>query len=275
MLAPHNVSYFSRFLLKFVEIIAAGLATAASGYLIAHLSGVLSSPPPAPATAVFPAPNESVLSGLPAPPAQPASPASPSSPAPPAQPIAPVTAPVSADINHPALAPAPEPNAPHPVQTAQPAHPAPAKATPPAKRNENAAKETTHDQDSLAAQVRAALANADANHTEPPPDSALHAPHEPLAQPRPLSGLPGPTAVGAAPPAAPRLQPAPVQETPVEINPLTTEEITSHPVAGVQPPPETPDKGTGVLSRLDHLLREGDPLAGAQEAPRPPMPVGE
>jgi hypothetical protein len=47
-----NVSYFSRFFLKFVEIITAGLATAVSGYLIAHLSGVLSSPGPAPAAAV-------------------------------------------------------------------------------------------------------------------------------------------------------------------------------------------------------------------------------
>jgi hypothetical protein len=47
MSAPDNV--FSRFLLKFVEIIAAGLATAVSGYLIARLSGALLSPAPAPA----------------------------------------------------------------------------------------------------------------------------------------------------------------------------------------------------------------------------------
>jgi len=46
-------SYFSRFLLKFVEITAAGLATAVSGYLIAHLSGALSSPAPAPAATVI------------------------------------------------------------------------------------------------------------------------------------------------------------------------------------------------------------------------------
>jgi hypothetical protein len=264
MSVPDNVSYFSRFLVKFVEIIAAGLATAASGYLIAHLSGVWSSPPPARATAVFPAPNESILSGLPAPPAQSA------------QPTAPVTAPISADINQKALAPAPEPNAARPAQTSQPARPAASKAAPAAKHNENAAKETTRDQDSLAAQVRAALANANANRSESPPDSAPHggAPHEPLAQPRPLSDPIKPAAVSAAPPAAPGPQPAPVQETPVETNPLTTEEITSHPVAGVQPPPEPPDKETGVLSKLDHLLRE-DPLAGAQEAPRPPMPVGE
>src|SRR5262249_36599330 len=52
MSASDDASYFSRFLLKFVEIIAAGLATAVSGYLIAHLTGVLSSPAPSPAPAV-------------------------------------------------------------------------------------------------------------------------------------------------------------------------------------------------------------------------------
>src|ERR1700758_2872911 len=56
MSAPDNTSYFSRFFLKFFEIIAAGLATAVSGYLIAHLTGALSSPAPAPATAVIQAP---------------------------------------------------------------------------------------------------------------------------------------------------------------------------------------------------------------------------
>jgi hypothetical protein len=49
-----DVSYFSRFWVKFVEIVAAGLATAVSGYLIAHLSGALSSPTPAPTGAPDP-----------------------------------------------------------------------------------------------------------------------------------------------------------------------------------------------------------------------------
>jgi hypothetical protein len=56
MPAPDNVSYFSRFFLKFVEIIAAGLATAVSAYLIAHLTGVLSSPGPAPGATVIQVP---------------------------------------------------------------------------------------------------------------------------------------------------------------------------------------------------------------------------
>ena len=62
MSVSDDISYFSRFLVKFVEIIAAGLATAASGYLIAHLTGALS--PPAPAAAVIQvAPSTSMVSG--------------------------------------------------------------------------------------------------------------------------------------------------------------------------------------------------------------------
>ena len=40
-----DVSYFSRFFVKFVEISAAGLATAISAYVLAHLGGLLSSSP--------------------------------------------------------------------------------------------------------------------------------------------------------------------------------------------------------------------------------------
>src|SRR3984893_7388585 len=47
-----EVSYFSRFFVKFVEIIAAGLASAVSAYLLAHFGGLLlSSPTPASAPA--------------------------------------------------------------------------------------------------------------------------------------------------------------------------------------------------------------------------------
>ena len=37
-------AYFSRFALKFAEILGAGIATAVSGYLVAHLGGFLSWP---------------------------------------------------------------------------------------------------------------------------------------------------------------------------------------------------------------------------------------
>jgi len=45
-----EVPYFSRFLVKFVEIIAAGFASAISAYLLAHFGGVLLSYP---APAIF------------------------------------------------------------------------------------------------------------------------------------------------------------------------------------------------------------------------------
>ena len=40
-----EVSYFSRFFVKFVEIIGAGLASAVCAYMLAHFGGLLSSSP--------------------------------------------------------------------------------------------------------------------------------------------------------------------------------------------------------------------------------------
>src|SRR5207245_3998965 len=70
-------SYFSRFFVKFVEVSAAGLATAISAYLLAHFGGLLSSSPTpasAPAqTAVQVGPTASEVAGSPR--AQPTPPA--------------------------------------------------------------------------------------------------------------------------------------------------------------------------------------------------------
>ena len=49
-----EVPYFSRFLVKFVEIIAAGFASAISAYLLAHFGGVLLSYPTPASAAVTP-----------------------------------------------------------------------------------------------------------------------------------------------------------------------------------------------------------------------------
>jgi hypothetical protein len=69
-------SCFSRFLVKFVEVSAAGLATAISAYALAHLGGLLPSsttPTSAPATAVQVSPTASeVAEGLRAKPTPPA-----------------------------------------------------------------------------------------------------------------------------------------------------------------------------------------------------------
>ena len=48
-MVPDKPSYVSRFALKFAEILGAGLATALSGYLVAHLGGYLPWPNKAPA----------------------------------------------------------------------------------------------------------------------------------------------------------------------------------------------------------------------------------
>ena len=50
-------SYFSRFFMKFIEVGAAGLASAICAYLLAHFGGLL--PAPAPATAVQVGPTAS------------------------------------------------------------------------------------------------------------------------------------------------------------------------------------------------------------------------
>src|SRR6266496_2901380 len=47
-----EVSYLSRFFVKFVEVIAAGVATAISAYLLAHFGGLL--PPSTPVSAPAP-----------------------------------------------------------------------------------------------------------------------------------------------------------------------------------------------------------------------------
>ena len=63
-----EASYLSRFFAKFVEIIAAGLATAICGYLIAYLGSPLSSARLAP-VAISAAPNAGEVARLPAQPA--------------------------------------------------------------------------------------------------------------------------------------------------------------------------------------------------------------
>ena len=243
-----DVSVFSRFFVKFAEIIAAGLATAVSGYLIAHLSGALSSPVPEPARAVIaPAPDVT-------PPLQP-----PSS--------------ISGDLNeqHSAAkeATSPAPQLTRPVNTA--------KTAPPRKRTETAtsAAESKHDQESLVARVRDALANVDAGRTGLPPVPA-HTdvrvdPAGPAPQPPSSANTSRGAATGAVPPANVELGSFPASQT--QPNPLIAVEIQPRPVAE----PSTAPSGeteTGIISGLEGMLRH-DPLAGSEEAPRPPLPVGQ
>jgi hypothetical protein len=223
------VSVFSRFLVKFVEIIAAGLATAVSGYLIAHLSGALSSPAPAPARAVVQdEPNVS--------------------------PPAPPPSLISGDRNDQNTAPKKEVTA---APVPQPAPPvSTTKIAPPRKHTETAtsAAESKRDQQSLAARVRAALATVDANRT-----GQLAAPPQGDVQLKP-AGPASPQAQSSADSSRSAVTGAAV---PTTVEPGAVSAAT--PPAGAE---------TGIVSTLEQMLRH-DPLAGSEDAPRPPMPVGQ
>src|SRR5262245_24048909 len=243
-------SYFSRFFVKFVEVSAAGLATAISAYALAHFGGLLSSSPTpasAPAqTAVQVGPTASEVAGSLR-----------------AQPTPPAAA---AAVNK--QSPAPEQDTDAPV--AQPARKVvkDAKALPPRKQTKpdtSVAEKEPRGQKSAEALARAALANVDAN--RPAPHDALIEPgladtrSAPVGiQPRPADVPPrqadvGPPPPVAVPPRAPGIEAAPhpldVQSPPVvQSSPVAPVDMQPRPVVGVDPPPRT------------------------SEIPRPPMPVG-
>jgi hypothetical protein len=243
-------SCFSRFLVKFVEVSAAGLATAISAYALAHLGGLLSSsptPPSAPATAVQVSPIASEpAEGLRAKPTPPAA---------------------AAAVNKQSPALQQDTDA----TVAQPARKAAkdAKALPPRKHTKtdtSVAEKEPRGQPSAEALARAALANVDANRPAP-----SDAPIEPgLAdtrsapvdiQPRRADVPPRQADVGAPPPiiavpsSVPGVEAAPhsldIQSPPVtQSSPVAPVDIQPRPVVGVEAPPRT------------------------SEIPRPPMPVG-
>jgi hypothetical protein len=275
-----EVSYFSRFFVKFVEIIAAGLASAISAYLLAHFGGLLlSSPTPASApaqTAVQVGPTASeVTESLRAKP----------------------TPPVAAAAD---------------VRIAQPAQKAgkDAKALPPRKHTKtdtNEAEKEPHGQKSAEAVVRAALANVDANRPAladapigpgitdtrsapvevQPRQAAVPSPQADVV-PRPVDIPPRAAAINAAPHAAdvppqPAL-PRPATGADLQRNsPDVRTTVDSLPPSASPPleiaaprPPPAADQDKGVFSaveRIPDLLRPAPPPATG-EIPRPPMPVG-
>jgi hypothetical protein len=232
-MVPEKPSYTSRFALKFAEILGAGLATAVSGYLVAHVGGYLSWPnkPPAPTAAV-----EALPSGGSKTPERPHTRAA--APAPGeadthaaaakddhAKDFVPAkSAEVSAHATASAAAPADndekrsrETSGSHkPVSEAHPAKPAPhetadakARETPQAKAREEKAVED---------QVRAALANVDASRTPSAP---------------PLTPLPAATPLSQTPATSPP------QSLVVPANPAVT---TAAPAAASAVPPEAPSQ---------------------------------
>jgi hypothetical protein len=285
-----EASYFSRFTLKFAEIMAAGIATAVSGYLIAHLGGFLSTTAPAPTpTAVEAAPRV-------------------------------VAVPQTVTVSPPAAADTGEPRA-TPAREAAPAAAAPprttANAAAPARKRDTSTAEAKprdkgaveakprekeaaeskprdkDDKESVEARVRAALANVDASKPAPAEAPARQAaiPPAPAAVTAPPLPTEAPLTTGALA-AAPRAAEAvsqPTPQAPAEPNPLVSVEIKSRPVADVPPAAAAQDgaqqasaqedakedKGLlATIKKIPGLLR---PASGAttSEPPRPPLPVGE
>lgn len=308
-------SYFSRFFVKLMEIMVAAIATAVSGYLVAHLSGYL--PPqlsgflpsqirgPVPAV-VETAPNQSI--------------------APKSIPVQPV--PAAADAGEQRAAPQQDSSPPAGKKSAKVV---PARKT--AKSDANAIENKPRDgadkardgadtkpreaadaksregadskareaadKETVEAQVRAALANVDANRpasqrpAEPPASAATITPPprvvdpgpQPAPQPAPQASLQPPSGQ-TAPPIPPAAVPAPVQAAPVQPAPaqpdsLTSVEIKSRPVATVDetaPLPEqpaAPHEERGLLSAIKHMLPDLRRPTPTGEVPRPPAPVGD
>lgn len=276
MSASDDVPYFSRFVVKFIEILAAGLATAVSGYLIAHLAGALSSSTPAAVgTAIQVAPIASTPSVNPAPASTEASEQ-------------------HAGAVQEANAPADSRPAPGTEPRSEPSHGDTAKAVVAPKSLETDkhlevdkplevdkhleadtnATETKHDpaenkhaQDAVLARIRAALAKSNAKRTNPPDTpqfagNGLRPTGTTKSQRPPVDKRPNATSVTLASPNSPNPAPPPIQQQvppPVqqqvsplvqqqvqptvqqhpatEPTPLTTVEIPSRPVATVQTAP--------------------------------------
>jgi hypothetical protein len=265
-----EVSYFSRFFVKFVEIIAAGLASAISAYLLAHF---VSSPTPASpptVTAVQVAPNAGGVA------AQPALPAA-----------------AAAASEHPAPQDSPE-------AKLVPKTGRDAKVLPPRKHTKtdtSVAGKEPRNQKSAEEQGRAALANVDANRPVPadpaigpdltdtrsvpaddvPPRQASVPSQQPGVLPRSVD-VPPRRASEPAPNAANVLQPVQPPPAPgADLRPRSPDIRTTSPsVSPVAPQPMTStDQDKDVLSalkRIPDLLRP-DPSGAAGEPPRPPMPV--
>jgi hypothetical protein len=158
-------SYLSRFFVKFIEISAAGVATAVSGYVVAHFTGYLNGPqtaslqsPPALQTPLqAPAIPASVPAAAVTPPA--------TAVAVPAAAVA-TPAPASVASAPAAAAPARTTATPAPQQDAKTA---PLRKSLPADKpadtvNAVAPADKARSADAIAAEVRAALAKADAGH---------------------------------------------------------------------------------------------------------------
>jgi hypothetical protein len=235
-----EASYFSRFFAKFVEIIAASLATATCAYLIAYLGGPLSPAAPAPASISAAPTTGEVAARLPA------------------RSVPPVAA-AAVDEQH---------RAPQPVAEAPPAQPArkaekAAMAAWPAPKDTRASTNAARSEKSAEALARAALANLDAD--RPPPADA------------PVRRVGSGSAPSAWPADVPPPRQAEIQPLPVEAQSRRVAPVDS-PLPNAGPAPEIaapqPELQADQHKGLFSFLRLGSTPSLAGEAPRPPLPVG-
>src|SRR5215813_15467993 len=237
---PGENSYFSRFFMKFIEVGAAGLASAICAYLLAHFGGLL--PAPAPATAVQVGPTASKTPE--------------SRRAQPSPSVEQRSAPqrdTDAAVAQPALKSMKD-----------------AKGVPPRKRTkpDTSVTEKEPHQKSAEALARAALANVDANRPAPPdatvrPDlTDTPADIESRRANVPQRQAVGPPQPVAAPPRAGGMEVAPhAAEAPqaVEISPATGANIQPG-ARDVRPDPVTPvDLQVRPAAAVDPRAPRADP----------------
>jgi hypothetical protein len=249
-----EVSYFSRFFVKFVEIVAAGLASAVSAYLLAHFGGVLLSSPTPASAPVAPIASEVAESRR-------------AQPAPPAVAAAPVnerrTVPQK-DTDAPAAQLAPD-GGKEAKRLPLPKH---------TKANIDANRPAPVD-----APIGPGLNDTHARADGIQPRQASVPPRQADVAPRPVDVPPRAAAINAAQPAA-DAQPQPVQPRPApdaNLQPRSPDlRTTIDPQlsnAAPQPSPVDQEKDVfSALRRIPDLLRPEPPMP-IGEAPRPPMPV--
>jgi len=311
MAVADESSFFSRLTVKFAEITAAGIATAVSGYLIAHVSGFFSTTLPSAVTPISAPAAVQVAPGVIPSPASVSADAGERRPpdrdghaasVAPERPVA-ITAPAE-----PPRKPAADANAAAaPAKPRDVARDAPHDA--PRDPPHDSAQDSDRDMASIEAKVRAALAKSDANRPLPaaPPPSADAATG--AAAPAPRTAAIAPPPIRQVSPQAPNQQP-PVQQpalqqslsqqraqqAPLQPPPLATVDVPARPIAGDTAPPDlsrqdSPENQekqasnqTGdhnviagffaAFKKIPDMLRNDQPVPEDQ-APRPPLPVGQ
>jgi hypothetical protein len=243
-----EVSYFSRFFVKFVEIIAAGLASAISAYLLAHFAGLLSSPTPPSQLALTTGQVGPAASGVTA------------------QPTPPVAA--AAANEHPAPQDAAEPKL-------APKASKDAKVLPPRKHpktDTDVAEKEARSQKSAEALVRAALANVDAK----APADAVIGPGTTDTRSAPVDAQPRQANMP--------LRQADVGPRPVDVPPLVAAIKTPANAAGGDMQPPSPDVRSSPVTSVEIEPRPvaavGPLLPSAsppleKAAPQPPPPADQ